>query len=427
MHLKSLLLILFLLGCSPTQNPQLPDLPPTPNSPQMPDLPQPLDPDPYNCPANTIIEIPDKNEFYPRLIARFEKSEGDPITCGDLQSLTEFSGMSGGPIDLAGIEYAINLTSLGFYDVPIKSLAPLKGLKKLKFLGSYVDRLPLTQIFDCNEGGWRDIKGLDTLATLPVLEELGLQGYSIRDLGVIENLKQLKMLNLRCNFTENLTPLANLTQLTELVLGGNQITNLEPLRTLTQLTYLTLDRNCPESLSPLATLTNLQTLSISGDDFDSSNNPTYCPLADFEPLKNLTKLKNLDIINTNFSDLSLLLNFPQLEKFDVSQNMITDINPLVKILEKGLPRQIYDSPPSVNLLGNNIQNLTTFAQNLPTFEADSFNLILSYNCLDSSQIENLEQITNKGINLIYIEDQKPECLMRVALRPTIEPIFYWPN
>ena len=142
------LILLFLLGRSPGQNSQ-----PT-------DLPQPLQPDPYNCPPDTIIEIPDKSEFYPRLIAHFGKSVGDLITCADLQSLTEFGGMSGGTIDLTGIEYAINLTSLSFANVPIKSLTPLKGLKKLTFLGSYVDAIPLPGGFDCDEGGFRSIEGL---------------------------------------------------------------------------------------------------------------------------------------------------------------------------------------------------------------------------------------------------------------------------
>jgi internalin A len=335
--------------------------------------------------------------------------------------------MSGSTIDLTGIEYAINLTSLGFANVPIKSLTPLKGLKNLRFLGSYVDAIPLPQVFDCNEGGFRSIEGLDALTSLPALEELGLQGYSIRDLDVLQNLKKLKALNLRCNLIEDLTPLANLTQLTSLVLAGNRITNLNSLRTLTELTLLKIDRNCPENLSPLATLTKLQTLSMSGDSYDSSNNPSYCPLADFEPLKNLNELRSLEIINTNFSDLSLLTGFPQLERFDLSQNVITDINPLAKILEKGLPRQSSNWPPTINLLGNNIKDLTTFAQTLPTFEAASYALILSYNCLDASQTENLDHLTNKGITFTYVETQKPECLMRVALHPTTEPTFYWPN
>jgi internalin A len=408
------LILLFLLGCSPSQNPQ-----PT-------DLPQPLQPDPYNCPADAIIEIPDKSEFYPRLIAHFGKFVGDPITCADLQSLTEFSGMSGGTIDLTGIEYAINLTSLSFANVPIKSLTPLRGLKNLRFLGSYVDVIPLPGGFDCNEGGFRSIEGLETLATLPALEELGLQGYSIRDLGALQDLKQLKMLNLRCNLIEDLTPITNLSQLSSLVLGGNRITNLSPLGALTNLTFLKLDRNCPKDLSPLAPLTKLHTLSISGDSFDSSNNPTYCPLADFEPLKNLKELRNLEIINTNFSDLSLLLSFPQLERFDLSQNGITTIEGLVDILERGLPRQSSDWPPTINLLGNNIKDLTTLAQNLPVFEPASYALVLAYNCLDASQAENLDQLTNKGITFTYDETQKPECFMRVALSRSAL-VFYWPN
>lgn len=415
------LFALLLFGCSAPETLPQPD--PTQNT--KPDPTESTNPDPYTCPPDTIIEIPDKDEFYPRLLARFEKSPGDSITCGDLQSLTAFAGMSGGIIDLRGIEYAINLEGLAFANVHPADLSPLRGLKKLKHLEISVDTIPLPRGFDCDEGGLWQLSGLDTLLTLPNLESLILQGRDIKDLSVLANLTQLKTLNVRCNFIEDLSPLAHLTQLESLVLGGNRITDISPLAPLTNLTALQLDRNCPDNLEALKNLTSLQLLSISGDT-SKDNEPSYCPLEDFGPLENLKDLEYLDIINTNFKDTSLLLNFPRLKRIDLSQNMITDITPVAKLIAQGLLKTDEYGRLGINLLANNIKNtdVQPFTAQLPVLEPDQYGFVLAYNCLDLSQPQVIDDLLAKGLAITYYDPQKPECGKRVQFRSTIEPIFY---
>ncbi len=407
------LFMVLLFGCS------------APEKPQQPEPTQGVQPDPYTCPPDTFIEIPDKEEFYPRLLARFGKSSGDSITCGELQSLTTFAGMSGGTIDLRGIEYAINLEGLAFANVQPADLSPLKGLKKLKRLEISVDTVPLTQDFDCNEGGFWQLSGLDTLLTLPNLESLILQGRDIKDLSVLANLTHLKTLNLRCNLIEDVSPLARLTQLESLVLGGNRITNISPLASLTNLTELHLDRNCPKNLGALKNLTGLQILSISGDT-SAGDGPTYCPLEDFQPLENLNRLEYLDIINTNFRDTSLLLRFPELKRIDLSQNMITDITPVARLIAQGLLKTDEYGRAGLNLVANNIKNadVQEFSMQLPVLESGQYGLILAYNCLDLSQTQVITDLLEKGLSLTYYEPQKPECNKRVQFRSGLEPIFY---
>jgi internalin A len=384
-----LVFLIFLFGCS---TPQLtlpdPDNVPSPNKPKPEPKPSP---DPYACPPGTIIEIPDKREFYPRLIARFGKHTGDPITCGDLQRLTEFGAMSGSTIDLTGIEYAINLEGLSFANVHPKSLSPLKGLKKLKAFGIYVDAIPMPGGFDCDEGGFRSIIGLDSVSSLSNLEELTLQGYNISDLSFLKDLTKLKKLNLRCNLIDDVSPLVNLTQLEFLHLGGNRITDINPLSELTKLTELKLDRNCPENLEALKNLTMLKTLLISGDTSDN-NGPTYCPLDNFQPLENLSTIEDLEIINTNFSDTSLLLNFPKLKQIGLAQNLITDITPIATIITRDILAKYESWPTSINLEANRITNkdLQDFSNQLSTLKPNQYALFVRYNCLDLSQTQTID-------------------------------------
>ena len=384
--------------------------------------PEQAEHDPANCLPETVIDIPDKNEFYPRLISYFGKALGDPITCGDMQSLSAFSGMSGGTIDLTGIEYATNLTSLGFANVHVKSLAPLKELKQLKSLVLSVDAIPLPGGFDCDKGFGRSVDALDTLLTLPQLESLTLQDSSIQDLSFLKNLSQLKSLNLRCNMISNLAPLEKLTQLEFLVLGGNGITNLDALAELESLSYLSLERNCPKTLEPLTGLVNLRELSISGDR-GSANAPSYCPLSDFLPLSKLEKLESLSIINTNFDDLSLLSSFPNLKGFGLSHNNISNLSPLADVLVNRSMNT--ESPPLwLNFTGNNIKDIKGFAASVPTFEPGFYELDLWLNCFETDPSA-VDLLRSKGIK-VTIDEQKPECSMRVYLPRGVAPIFYWP-
>lgn len=408
--------LVFVMGGCSLFTPPKPSKP-TPLPPIAVDLP-----DPYNCPADTVLDISDQEIFYSALIVQLKKSFGDPITCGDMQSLSSFYGDSGRTFDLTGIEYAINLTSIFLANVRVKSLLPLKNLSNLSSISIGIDTFMLRKL-DCNEGQERNTEGLEVLTNLPNLKWLALQDSGIKDLSFLSQLSQLESLNLRCNRIEDLSPLTNLTQLERLILGGNNITDLSPLESLTKLRLLMLDRTCPETLEPLADLVNLQTLSIKG----RTTNPRYCPLENFQPIANLKNLEFLDIVNTNFSDLPLLLNYPKLKKLDLAQNNITDLTPLADLLAKGVLTSDPGGSLSIDLRGNNLKDVNGFAEKLVTLEPDSYHLSLGANCFEAIPEGTFATLKAKGVAVAIWFDQKPECFMRVIFLTQAKPIFYWPD
>ena len=148
----------------------------------------------------------------------------------DMLALTELDVFQTGVTDLAGLQYATNLTSLWLMCNQIRDLSPLAGLTHLTELG-----LDENQISD-----------LSPLAGLTGLTALWLDGNQIRDL----------------------SPLVQLTSLTDLTLAKNKVSDLSPLRGLTHLTVLWLDGNQIHDISPLVDLTHLEHL-------DLWNNPLY--------------------------------------------------------------------------------------------------------------------------------------------------------
>lgn len=93
-------------------------------------------PDPYNCPPETILDIPDSWLY----LTALGKPLNGQITCGDMQSLTRVGAMIT-RVDLAGIVYAINLEELTFANSEVVSFAPLASLKKLTSVSLNIDSI----------------------------------------------------------------------------------------------------------------------------------------------------------------------------------------------------------------------------------------------------------------------------------------------
>jgi internalin A len=185
-------------------------------------------------------------------------------------------------------------------------------------------------------------------------------------------------LNLSFNEITDLTPLKILTDLRWLSLWNNQIEDVSPLSELTALYYLDLDENLISDVTALYSLVNLETLFLSYNlltekqvddlqkalpecnvEFDeppvfydlSNENIDNKQLAeliadgtipadvtilllgennitDSTPLKNLTKLKVLDLSLNQLEDISPLSSLVKLEVLGLSANRITDLTPL---------------------------------------------------------------------------------------------------
>ena len=172
-----------------------------------------------------VVEIPDPN-LQQAVRETLNLPAGAPITQADMRQLTQLRVPRDSQIrDLAGLEYATNLTYLALGGNEITDLTPITGLMKLRFLSVW--------------------------------------GSPISDLSPITNLTELAHLYLGyCRTVSDIAPVANLTNLTFLQLSGNQVVDISPLENLTNLTELQLEHNRIVHVAPLADLTNLEALQI---------------------------------------------------------------------------------------------------------------------------------------------------------------------
>ena len=210
-----------------------------------------------------------------------------PLTIEVLQTLRTLSARDRQIVDLTGLEYATNLTSLN--------------------LGKSWDSDAPNRLSD-----------VSPLANLTSLTVLGLSTNQISNVSPLANLTNLTSLNLSSNRLSDVLPLTNLTNLTSLNLSSNRLSDVSPLANLTNLRRLELIENRLSSVSPLANLTNLTSLYLNDNQ-----------LLDVSPLANLTNLTVLFLIDNWLSDVSPLANLTNLTSLYLWNNHISDISPLV--------------------------------------------------------------------------------------------------
>lgn len=214
-----------------------PAQPPPDNGDSTP-APDPSDP----------VQIPD-----PVLAAAvrdaLDKAYNEEITVGDMASLTGVMNYYGDILDLTGIEYAVNLTTLyllgsGTVELDVTPLTDLPALSEVTISGY-------------------TLRSIARLAELTGLTYLSISDADFTDLTVLSNLHNLETLDLGRNGLSDLTPLAGLTGLVALHLNHNDIADLSPLQGLGSLQALWLRDNQINDLTPLAALTGLSLLDVS--------------------------------------------------------------------------------------------------------------------------------------------------------------------
>ena len=176
------------------------------------------------------VNIPDAN-LRAVIAEALGKAPNAPITPDEMATLTELDAAEQGIRNLAGLEFATNLTWLGLVRNSIAEVSPLAGLTNLTFLS----------LFD----------------------------NSIAEVSPLAGLTRLEVLSLSTNNIAEVSPLAGLTNLTQLWLGTNNIAEVSPLAGLTNLTLLFLADNDISDISPLVANTGLG----SGDEVFLSDNP----------------------------------------------------------------------------------------------------------------------------------------------------------
>ena len=270
-----------------------------------------------------VVDFPDSN-LRAAITAALGKASGDPITTADMATLTYFEAGNANIIDLAGLEHAINLTSLYLGNNSISDLSLLEGLTNLRGLNlssnlildiSSLGGLTNLRSLSLNSNSISDISSLDGLTNLT---ELSLRDNSISDLLLLAGLTNLTRLDLGSNLISDISSLGRLTNLTELSLRDNSISDLLSLAGLTNLTRLDLGSNLISDISSLGRLTNLTSLYL-------GNNS----ISDISSLDGLTNLTSLSLSDNSISDISSLAGLTNLTELSLWINAILNISPLV--------------------------------------------------------------------------------------------------
>lgn len=218
------------------------------------------------------------------------------------------------------------ITTLDFFDTPLKSLTPLANLIGLQVLG-----LSSTQVTD-----------ITPLANLTAMQRLYLTGTQVRNVAPLASLRALQHLELNLTLVSDVTPLAELTALEELGLNRTQVRNVTPLAHLTALKSLDLDGTQVIDVTPLANLIAIQVLGLGRtlvSDVGPLANLTVLqdlrldgtPVSNAAPLANLTALHALYLNRTQVSDVTSLANLIGLERLGLNGTKVRDIAPLANL------------------------------------------------------------------------------------------------
>ena len=244
----------------------------------------------------TPVAIPDA-KLHAAIANELGKASNAPITASEMATLSHLFALDSDILELTGLEYAINLTTLQLYNNGVSDLTPLAGLTNL--ISLHLRR--------------NSIADLTPLAGLTNLTTLYLYNNRVSDLTPIAGLTNLTTLQLGFNTVSDLMPLAELTNLTALHLYGNRISNsdLTHLAGLTNLTTLQLGFNTVSDLTPLAGLTNLTTLEIEDN-----------AITDLTPLAGLTNLITLELGDNEISEVpvGMFADFANLETLNLARN-----------------------------------------------------------------------------------------------------------
>jgi internalin A len=235
-------------------------------------------------------------------------------TVADMVFLKELNAAGRGISDLAGLEYATNLTSLSlgefyYYWIwppelrtnQIEDITPLNGLIRLKSLD-----LSNNQISD-----------ISALSGMTELETLTLYRNKITDISALSGLSNLTSLDLERNQITDITPLSGMTNLKLLELSSNSIADTSALSTLTGLESLLLNRNGLTRIPELTKLPNLKSVELDGNQ-----------ITDISGLSGMPAIESVSLFGNRITIISELSDVPNLKALGLGVNQITDISGL---------------------------------------------------------------------------------------------------
>ena len=292
------------------------------------------------------VHLPDPN-LRAAIAEALGKNPHGSITTEEMEGLGRLVARNKGIRELAGLQFASNLSELHLEDNKISDLSPiaglielnrldlngnsisdlspLKGLKNLTFLRLWGNRLLLSDLspvaglvnLEYLRVVFSSVSDLSPVAGLINLKYLGVTDNNVSDLSPVAGLINLEELDFGNSPASDLSPLAGLINLKRIATWGNPVSDLSPLAGLPKLEIIGFGGAEVSDLKPLAGLTELEELYFAGNN-----------ISDISPLAGLTGLKRLDFRGNNISDISPLAGLTNLKWLNVAENQISDFSPL---------------------------------------------------------------------------------------------------
>jgi predicted Ser/Thr protein kinase len=277
----------------------------------------------------SVVGVPSENRSLPIDFYQDQAYQnGEPITRGDIRTLSDLSLMKG--LDHLLLAYQ-----------RIDDISPLKELHllSLEIVGNYVsDLTPLADMktlrhLNINNNPVADISSLESLQGL---EELHMQHCNVTDISVLAKIPGLTYVDAASTPCSDYSPLLalpllNFVEVSEssaqdvILVSGNPaikeliaihcgITGLDGFKSMPNLERLELSENSIANLSGIERYQNLKRLALRN-----------AKIGDLTPLAKLPSLEELDLRGVS-ADLSPLLHIPTLKKIICSPDMQAHID-----------------------------------------------------------------------------------------------------
>ena len=293
-----------------------------------------------------------------------------PISCAQAEKVTMLKCDDPNITSLEGVQQLVNLKLLdmGEKGTKIDDLMPVRNLKNLQRL-----EIPNSQI-----------KNIEYLTRLPMLNTLNLSGNQVTDLTYLPYMYPLYQLDLSYqgpDYIRDITPLAYMSNsMQTLSLQGNKISDISALANFRALKYLSIRDNRITSIAALDNMTILSGLDM-----------TINLITDLSPLANNTMLNIIKADHNLITSLESLRYLPKLAQVSFKHNYITDISPVSEMSFMKSMAFDYNSITDVSAL----QDITIVSPIL--------SLRFTYNCIPEENYRKIRFLYN--IQDVHFENQ----------------------
>ena len=218
----------------------------------------------------------------------------------------------------------------------IKGLEKAVNLKMLTFSSSYIP-----EAGDIRYSA-SSISGLNPLKDLKKLEFLRLSHNNIEDVTPLKELTNLKHLYISHNRIADVSPLGKLTNLVDFDISINYIADVSVAKNYNKMTMFNAIRNKITDISALKDITGLLILNVKQNDvkdidcikdlvkLETLNLEDNKNLGGIKVIKNLTKLKELNLNNCGIDDADvtgdIFTGLTKVVEIDLSNNSLTSVN-----------------------------------------------------------------------------------------------------